>query len=413
MNFEAPNNQVLPRNNDKGRDGDVVLVRPLRRQPPQIAAVADGYLMAYRMPGIRGAQIIATALLFLPRFPKPRRGFPLIVFCHGTTGWAARWAPSLLVENQSHPRYKGHWEYAAPVASLLTSGHVVVAPDYEGLGDTALGVPAACNTYYVSRGEGRSVYFAAVATRRAIGDALSGAWAAVGHSQGGKAVLAAAEQVNELQPVEGLNFRGGIPIAPSTNTVAKMNERWAVVEAASEAYDPDGALFYLGLLNAYCILYVRALNCAGYQVVPEEMFRDRTLRFFHERSDLDHWSLIATMIEDATHYVYCDVVDNRVFNPPASYPGVRIEAINSPAFREPMEANEIGRVRVPGEYLIVQGTADLFTPEPWCCKLVNTMLMNGSHVRYSVQVGADHYGVLQSPAAQALMVEHLRGLLSD
>lgn len=404
----------LPVSRDQGRDGDLIMVRPLRRQPLAIGEIADGYLIAYRMPATQGGQTVATGMLFVPRRATPKGGFPLIAYCHGTTGWATHWAPSIYVENASHPRYKAHWEYAAPIATLLASGHIVVAPDYEGLGDAALGVPVASNTYFSSRGEGRSVYFAAVAAKRGLGEVASGAWAAIGHSQGGRAVIAAAEQLSQVQsPEPALDFRGGIPIAPATNTVARLNERWAVIETASANYDPDGALFYLGLINSYSILFVRALNAAGYKVDPELMFGERALRFFYERDQTDQWSLIGGMIEDAADHVYCDVAGNQVYNSPTSYPGVRIESINSPVFRDAMEANEIGRGFVPGEYLIVQGTTDLYTPEPWCCKLVNTMLAQGTSVRYSVQVGADHYGVLQSPAAQTVMQQHLRRLFSD
>jgi len=403
-----------PASDDRGRDGDLKMIRPLRRQPAAIAELADGYLMVYRMPRTRGGHTVATGMLFVPRKTPPKNGFPLIVYCHGTTGWAAQWAPSTYVENASHPKYKTHWEYATSIATLLAEGYVVVAPDYEGLGDPELGVPADSNTYFSSRGEGRSVYFAVVAAKRGLGDALSGAWAAVGHSQGGRVVLAAAEHLGEFRGTEpALEFRGGIPIAPSTNAVARMNERWAAVESATASYDPESALFYLALLTSYCILFVKALNAAGHRIDPEYMFGERALRFFRERDRLDHWSLMGEVMQDAALYVYCDVSDNRVYNPPTTYPGVRIDAINSPAFKEPMEANEIGRVYVPGEFLIVQGTTDLYTPEPWCCKLVNTMLSHGTSVRYSIQVGADHYGVLQSPASRGIMQEHLRRLFAD
>jgi hypothetical protein len=113
------------------------------------------------------------------------------------------------------------------------------------------------------------------------------------------------------------------------------------------------------------------------------------------------------MTDDAARYVYCDVEGADVFNRPDEYPGVRIEAINSHAFKEALEQNEVGRIHVPGEFLVVQGTADSWTPESWCRELVNTMLSRGTSVRYSVQSGADHYGVLQSPAARALVQQHL------
>lgn len=400
---------------DRQRHGDVVgLVRPLRRVPESLARSADSYLLVYRMPAVRGGSAIATAMLFVPRGSVPRSGFPLVAFCHGTVGWSARWAPSLCVENASHPKMGAHWELALPMADLLEAGHVVVAPDYEGLGDTSLGVPATGHPYYCSRSEGRSIGFAAVATKRALGERVSNTWAAVGHSQGGKAVLAAAETLKEIIDEEpSLTFKGAVAIAPSTNIRLKMIERWGRVQAASAAYNPDGGIFYLGALNAYSILYVRALISAGYDIDPQLMFGERALRAYAERSDLDHYSLILEMTDDAARYIYCDVESGNVFNRAEAYPGVRIEGINSARFKDAMEENEAGRIYLPGEFLVIQGTTDLWTPESWCRELINTMLSQGTSVRYSIQTGADHYGVLQSPAARSLVQMHLGHLFRD
>jgi hypothetical protein len=125
-----------------------------------------------------------------------------------------------------------------------------------------------------------------------------------------------------------------------------------------------------------------------------------------------HWPMMNELTDDAALYVYCDVDDaTRIYNAPETYPGIRIDAINSPAFKNRMEENEIGRKRVPGEYVVVQGTTDPYTPEPLCRELVNGLLTNGTRVRYSVHTGADHYGVLQRPAARSIVREHLRQLL--
>jgi pimeloyl-ACP methyl ester carboxylesterase len=405
---------IEPSSPDKHRDGDVVgVIRALRRVPDSITRIGQGFLLAYRMPAIRGGQTIATAMLFIPRGSVPRSGFPVVAFCHGTVGWASQWAPSLAVENANRPRMGAHWEYALTIVDLLSAGYVVVAPDYEGLGDPALGVPPTGHPYYCSQSEGRSVGFAVVATKRALGDKVTDTWAAIGHSQGGKVVIAAAETVSEInREAPELDFRGGVPIAPSTNSLAKMNQRWKSIQDASAMYDPEGALFYLGALNAYSILYVRALNTAGYAIDPDHMFGDRALHAYQQRSNIDHYSLILEMTDDAGRYIFGEVVSGDVFNRAEGYPGVRISAMNAPAFRDAMEENEIGRVTVPGKFLLVQGTADLWTPEPWCRELFNTMLANGTNVHYSTQTGADHYGVLQSPAARALAQAHLKELFA-
>ena len=85
-------------------DGDVVgTPTPLRNVPSVIADVADGQLVVYRMPGIRGGQVKATAMLFLPTQAPPDGGWPLVVWGHGTVGWAPECAPS--VQLQEHGRW--------------------------------------------------------------------------------------------------------------------------------------------------------------------------------------------------------------------------------------------------------------------------------------------------------------------
>lgn len=113
--------------------------------------VADGQLIVYRMPGIRGDQINATAMLFLPTQAPPAGGWPLVVWGHGTVGWAPECAPS--VQLQEH----GKWvdgPNAALLAANLRMNTAVVAPDYEGLGPVAEGVPEG-HGYYELSSEGK------------------------------------------------------------------------------------------------------------------------------------------------------------------------------------------------------------------------------------------------------------------
>src|SRR5262245_41723717 len=68
---------------------------PLRNVPREISTVAGGRLIVYRMPGIEGKQINATAMLFTPKGAAPQGGRPLLVWGHGTVGWAPECAPSV------------------------------------------------------------------------------------------------------------------------------------------------------------------------------------------------------------------------------------------------------------------------------------------------------------------------------
>ena len=71
---------------------------------------------------------------------------------------------------------------AALLASILKMNIAVVAPDYEGLGPVADGVPEG-HGYYELSSEGNSMVFAAVAAQRLLGDQLSGQWVPAGWSK--------------------------------------------------------------------------------------------------------------------------------------------------------------------------------------------------------------------------------------
>jgi pimeloyl-ACP methyl ester carboxylesterase len=409
MNSNEPPVPVAP---DKGRDGDVCgALTPLGRIPDRISTIADGWHLAYRMPAVRGGQTIATSMLFVPRGPAPRTGFPLIVFCHDTEGWSAHLAPSVYLQNASHPKYGGHWKYCSWIAELLSAGYAVIAIDYEGLGDTTVGVPNTGHPYFNRLSEGRSATMATFATRRALGERVSGAWAAVGHSQGGRAALAAAELSAEAKQLEAtLDFRGAVAASPSTGIMGKLNERWSQATQRSEVWDVDGAIPYVTLINAYGVLYLKAIITSGYDLNPLQILGDRALRFFETRMHLDIWSLLTEVSDDVMTYTYA--TGDGDLNPPVTYPGFRIDVALSSTFATAINENEIGQIRAPGDILILQGTNDPFTPLNWAMKLVNTMLMTGTRVRLSLHEGADHFGVLQLASARTVMRHFLRDLFA-
>jgi pimeloyl-ACP methyl ester carboxylesterase len=409
MNPSEPLASVTP---DHGRDGDVCgVLTPLRCIPAKVSSVADGALLVYRMPAVRGGHALATGMLFVPRGPAPPGGFPLIVFCHDTEGWSPQLAPSVYLQNASHPKYGGHWKYGSWIADLLSAGNVVVAVDYEGLGDTALGVPDSGHPYFNRLSEGRSATMAAVASRRALGRRLSGQWAAVGHSQGGRAAIAAAELsagARQLEPA--LQFKGAVSVGPSTSIMAKLNERWSLATQRSAAWDVDGAIPYVTLINAYGVLYVKALMTSGYNLGPRDILGERARKVFESRMHLDIWSLLMEFSDDVMAYTYAGGDED--LNSPVTYPGFMMDVANSSVFSAAMNDNEIGRSPAPGDILILQGTNDPFTPLGWTVQLVNTMLTLGTRVRLSVHEGADHFGVLQLASAKTVMHRFIRDLFA-
>jgi hypothetical protein len=398
---------------DPTNAGDVVgRPTPLRRYPEDIAAVAAGSLLAYRMPAVRGGLTTATAMMFVPKGPAPSNGFPLVVFCHGTEGWVASFAPSVWVQNGGHPVYGGHWLYGDWIVDLVSTGHVVVAVDYEGLGDPALGVPQTGHPYLNRSSEAYSAVYGAVAAKRALGPALSGAWAAVGHSQGGRVAIGAAEFASDAIAAEpSLDFRGGIAASPSTNIWAKLNERWAQAKKKSTSGDLAGAIPYLALINAYSFMFVRSFMTSGHDIDPSELYGERGIDLFTRLRDADIVIMLDEATKDIARFIYNTPEGARIKRPD-TYPGFNVEAANR-RMGPIMEANEIGRVRIPGDMLVIQGAADAYTPDYWTIELVNRMLADGSYVRLSLHAGTDHYGLLHSPHAKAIMRQHLSKLFGD
>jgi pimeloyl-ACP methyl ester carboxylesterase len=120
----------------------------------------------------------SAAFLLIPE--KPLAGAPLVVFAHGSTGVAAKCAPSLLdlsgdVQDQDYP---------VNMLRLAGYGYTVVAPDYSGyIGGQPPG-------YFNAEDEAHSVLDATRAAANLL-PTMPDKVVIVGHSQGGHAALSA------------------------------------------------------------------------------------------------------------------------------------------------------------------------------------------------------------------------------
>ena len=52
------------------------------------ASAADSVVMTYKMLGVNGKEVQATSLVFTPKTPVPKDGWPIVIWAHGTTGVA-------------------------------------------------------------------------------------------------------------------------------------------------------------------------------------------------------------------------------------------------------------------------------------------------------------------------------------
>ena len=200
------------------------------------AAASESVVMTYKMLGVDGTEVQATALVFVPATPAPKGGWKTIVWAHGTTGVADKCAPSQQGLNGTQ----------FLLQQLLAQGYVVVAPDYEGLGEPS-GMES--HPFLNVKSEAFSITDAVVAARYYLtqqGKLVSKDWLAIGHSQGGQAVLGAAQYASRAQ----LNYKGTIAIAPASNLKAILlgGEELAINQPAviqSYIYSPLDAFTFL------------------------------------------------------------------------------------------------------------------------------------------------------------------------
>jgi len=194
------------------------------------ADAADSRLMTYKMLGVDGEITQATALVFTPKTAPPAKGWPIVVWAHGTTGVADKCAPS----------QQGLQGTQVLLERLLAEGYVVVAPDYEGLGT------AGSHPFLNLKSEAFSITDAVAAARNYLGSKVSDQWMTIGHSQGGHAALGAAQYASRIQ----LDYKGTIAIAPASNLKAILlgGEAFAVGKPAavqSSIYSPLDAFTFL------------------------------------------------------------------------------------------------------------------------------------------------------------------------
>jgi Secretory lipase len=139
-----------------------------------------------------GEHVAASGVVLIPDGKPPAGGWPVIAWAHGFIGAARICAPSLMRNLGSGPF----------LSMYLSQGYAVVATDYAGLGtnfrNAVMDIPSNAADLINS-----------VAAARAAAPQLGPKWVALGRSEGGWAVVAAAEMESEMRDP---NFLGSVAI---------------------------------------------------------------------------------------------------------------------------------------------------------------------------------------------------------
>lgn len=185
--------------------GTMISVLP---QPEGWRGVSNGSVVEYWMTGSDGTPKPASGAVLIPPGPAPRGGWPILAFNHGSFGLGPGCGA------QSDPA-RGPWPELRVaedkfVASFLSKGFAVVAPDYLGLGRFDTGP----HPYLELKTEATATIDLVRAARSHFAE-LSRTWVVLGGSQGGHAALGTAHLQRTYAPE--LDFRGAIAIDPASD----------------------------------------------------------------------------------------------------------------------------------------------------------------------------------------------------
>lgn len=347
---------------------------------PDVSALAAKHeILTYKMQSVAGKEINATTLIFIPAGAAPSGGWPVVVWAHGTTGAADRCAPSQNVLAGSEK---------ALVKALLAKGYAVVAPDYEGLGNTAVPHP-----YLNLESAATSILSAVKAAHDQYGN-LSKNWSVIGWSQGGHAALAAAQY---QQALLGYNFKGTVAIAPASYLAETLDEdlNTAQNKAAAALSAGDAAAFgqAIGI----------AATAYAYAAIVSSGIKAETPAFQYTQSFLPAKAPIAELAESicspelgikfaANMQQYMGTDYSKFF----TYTVLQPNFLTDPDIGQYLNDNTPGMVKLDKPVVIYQGEADTTVPVDITTDLAVNMDGLGTDVRLEPFAGETHSTVFSN-----------------
>jgi pimeloyl-ACP methyl ester carboxylesterase len=227
-----------------GEPGSLVKLDPLLGAP----FASRAWRIMYRTTDLHGRPVIATGVLVVPLAPPPAGGRTVLSWGHPTTGAARDCAPSY-----GFDPFVG----IEGLRFLLDRGYAVVATDYVGMGT------AGPDSYLVGSTGGHAVLDAARAARTVEAARASEKVVLWGHSQGGQAVLFAAQEAAEYAPE--LDIRAVAAAAPAADLSGLMSAHLDDISGVT-----IGAYAFTAYAEVYPDVSLRSiLTPTALEVVPE------------------------------------------------------------------------------------------------------------------------------------------------
>ncbi|GAA5558104.1 hypothetical protein Asch01_02857 [Acinetobacter schindleri] len=379
-NFESK--PAIPVNNI----ANPVVATPVAYTETDLTAVADeSVVMTYKMLGINNNETQATALLFTPKGTPPAKGWPIVAWAHGTTGVADQCAPS---RNEINPYIKNM------IAGFLQAGYVVVAPDYEGLGEPG---GKELHPFLNLKSEAYSITDAVVAAKDYLGSDASNQWMAVGHSQGGQAALGAAQYAARASQ---MTYKGTVALAPASN--------FSLILAGGEAQagqEPDlnKKIETLASLDTFTALIVAGLRNPNPNLQYSQVFQNPTDEIA-KNAESDCYDVLGIKFGNAMG-IYLN--DKKTLE---GYPRTQANFMSIPVVKTFLEKDSQPlQVKVTTPVIIYQGGADKTVPKAATDVLVRSANQKQTSLGYITNNSWDHSSVYTSNISN--IIEDVKSLM--
>ena len=355
------------------------LQNTLSQKPVEKLLQADRIqILRYQMPNVAGKNAEATAMVIFPQTVKPKNGWPVVVWAHGTVGVGDACAPSNNPINDN---------FAVLANSLLKAGYVVIAPDYEGLGTPGI------HPYLNLKSEANSVMYAVQATQQKYAGQLNTGWMVVGQSQGGHASLGVAEFA-----ARDPNFKGAVATAPASSlgqiiTEIAPKEIVQLQEAEQKGQYPEGsAVQVYAQLLTFGALVATGIRAYDPSFKLDRMFQSRSLRIANTAGGINgddglcFEPLVEVFVKDIQDYLKVNSAKHLL-----DYPGFKPGFEKDPVIAKFLKDNQPATKPNKKPLYVVQGKEDDLVPYQVTEQIVQRLNQQSSRkVKLDVVEKASH-----------------------
>lgn len=346
---------ALPVNNI---DNPVVATPVAYTKTDMAVDAGESVVMTYKMLGINNRETQATALVFTPTGAPPAKGWPIVAWAHGTTGVADQCAPS---RNELNPFIKNM------ISGFLQAGYIVVAPDYEGLGEPS---GREHHPFLNLKSEAYSLTDAVVAAKDYLGSEASNQWMAVGHSQGGQAALGAAQYAARASK---MTYKGTVALAPASNFSLILS---GGEQQAGQETDLNKKIETLASLDTFTALIIAGLRNPNPNLQYSQIFKMPTDNIA-KNAETDCYDVLGKKFGNAMG-IYLN--DKKTLE---GYPRTQANFMSIPVVKTFLEKDSQPLlVKVSTPVIIYQGSADSTVPKVATDVLVQSANEKQTRVQY-------------------------------